>query len=243
MSEWKLLISGGTIGLLLSSVLVLIVLYRLSPRLQSRREKSLRDQHGEPVSRFGGVALFWGFALSVLIQWLLPFEQRGLDFHLLSETRFAGLCIGAFAAWVLGFCDDIFQLRARWKLVGQIVISLIAIVFGFEIKILQLPMLTINLGFWSWPITILWIVGIMNSINLIDGLDGLASGLAIIALSCMALICWWMNNLTLLLLIMTLIGVTIGFWSFNRPQATIFMGDSGSLFLGYSVAVLSLWVQ
>ena len=243
MNEWKLLISGGIIGLILSSVLVMIVLYRLSPLLQSRRERSLRDQNRELVPRFGGVALFWGFAFTLLIVWLLPFEKRGLGFQLLSENRFTGLCVGGFLAWVLGFCDDIFQMQARWKLTGQIGIAILALAFGFEINLVQIPFLqTVNLGLWSWPLTLFWIVGAMNAVNLIDGLDGLASGLSIVALICMAVICWWMSQLTLLLLIIILIGVTLGFWSFNRPPATIFMGDSGSLFLGYSVAVLSIWI-
>ena len=114
MNDWKLLISGGVIGLILSSVLLMIGIYRLGPLLlQFKRDKSLRDQHIEPVPRFGGVALFWGFVFTLLIVWLLPFEKRGLGFNLLSENRFAGLCIGGLLACVLGFCDDIFQLRAR----------------------------------------------------------------------------------------------------------------------------------
>ena len=240
---WKLLISGGMIGLLASSVLVMIVLYRLSPLLQSRRQKSLRDQHSEPVPRFGGIALFWGFTGALLLVWLLPFEQRGLGFQLLSENRFTGLCLGALLAWGIGFYDDLLQLRARWKLIGQFGIALLAIGFGFQIQVIQIPFLqTVDLGFWAWPVTVLWIVGIMNAVNLIDGLDGLASGLAIVALSFMAIICWWMNQLPLLLLMMILIGVSLGFWSFNRPPATIFKGDSGSLFLGYTLAVISIWI-
>ena len=243
MNEWKLLISGGMIGLILSSVLMMIVLYRLSPMLQSRREISLRDQHHEPVPRLGGVALFWGFAGALILVWQLPFEQRGLGFQLLSENRFAGLCLGGLLAWGIGFADDIFQLRARWKLAGQIGIALLAISFGFEIQNVQIPFLqTVNLGFWAWPLTVLWIVGVMNAINLIDGLDGLASGLSIVALTFLSIICWWQGQLSLLLLIMILGGATLGFWSFNRPPASIFMGDSGSLFLGFTLAILSIWV-
>ena len=243
MNEWKLLISGGMIGLILSSVLMMIVLYRLSPLLQSRRERSLRDQHREPVPRLGGVALFWGVAGALILVWQLPFEQRGLGFQLLSENRFAGLCLGGLLAWGIGFADDIFQLRARWKLAGQIGIALLAISFGFEIQNVQIPFLqTVNLGFWAWPLTVLWIVGVMNAINLIDGLDGLASGLCIVVLTCLATICWWQGQLSLLLLIMILGGATLGFWSFNRPPASIFMGDSGSLFLGFTLAILSIWV-
>ena len=185
MNEWKFLIGGGLVGLIVSSVVVMIVLYRLSPLLQSRRVRSIRDQHHEPVPRFGGVALFWGFAIALLLVWLLPFEQRGLGLQLLSENRFTGLCLGGFLAWGIGFFDDIFQPRARWKLAGQIGVALIAIGFGFEIQIVQIPFFQIvKLGLWAWPVTILWIVGLMNAVNLIDGLDGLASGLSIVVLAC-----------------------------------------------------------
>ncbi|SVE22915.1 uncharacterized protein METZ01_LOCUS475769, partial [marine metagenome] len=159
MNEWKLFISGGMIGLILCSVLVIIVLYRLSPLLQSRRIKSLRDQHRELVPRFGGVAIFWSFVFTLLIVWLLPFEQRGLGYQLPAENKFAGLCIGGLVAWGLGFCDDIFQMRTRWKLSGQIGIALLAVGFGFEISLVQIPFLqTVNLGLWSFPLTVLWIV-------------------------------------------------------------------------------------
>jgi UDP-GlcNAc:undecaprenyl-phosphate GlcNAc-1-phosphate transferase len=83
---------------------------------------------------------------------------------------------------------------------------------------------------------------VINAINLIDGLDGLASGLVIIALACFGILCLWQGQYSLLILIFVLVGVTLGFWLFNRPQASIFMGDSGSMFLGYVMALLSIWV-
>ncbi len=244
MSDFKLLLSGGLIGLLLSTVLLVIVIYRLSPRLQSRRQSSLRDQHIEPVPRFGGIALFWGFMGSLLLLWWLPFEQRGLGLQLLPENRLIGLCLGGLLAWGLGFADDIFHLRARWKLLVQIGIAVLAISLGFEIKTVQVPFFQVlNLGLWSWPITALWIVGVMNAFNLIDGLDGLASGLSIVALTFLSTICWWQGQISLMLVILVLLGTTLGFWTFNRPPASIFMGDSGSLFLGFTLAILSIWVM
>jgi UDP-GlcNAc:undecaprenyl-phosphate GlcNAc-1-phosphate transferase len=161
----------------------------------------------------------------------------------LPQNRLAGMCIGGLLAWGLGFVDDVIDLRARWKLTGQIILSGIAIGLGFEINTIQVPVLQIiNLGPWSWPITILWIVGVINAINLIDGLDGLASGLVIIALACFGILCFWQGQYSLLILIFVLVGVTLGFWLFNRPSASIFMGDSGSMFLGYVMALLSIWV-
>jgi UDP-GlcNAc:undecaprenyl-phosphate GlcNAc-1-phosphate transferase len=232
------------LGLLLSSALLVIVIYRLSPRLQSRRQLSLRDQHINPVPRYGGIALFWGFFGALLLVWSLPFEQRGLGLQFLSVNQLAGFCIGGFMAWGLGFADDIFLLRARWKLVWQIGIALLMIEFGFKIDTVQIPFYQVlHLGYWSWPITALWIVGVMNAFNLIDGLDGLASGLSIVALTFLSIFCWWQGQLSLLLFIMILGGATLGFWSFNRPPASIFMGDSGSLFLGFTLAILSIWVM
>ena len=243
INAWKFLLSGGLLGLLLSSALLVIIIYKLSPMLQSRRKLSLRDQHINPVPRYGGIALFWGFIGALFLVWWLPFEQRGLGLQSLPDNRLAGLCICGLMAWALGFVDDIFLIRARWKLTGQIGIALLAIRFGFDIKSVLIPFFqTVDLGIWSWPLTVLWIVGVMNAVNLIDGLDGLASGITIVALVCLATICWWQGQISLLLLILILIGSTIGFWSFNRPPATVFMGDSGSLFLGFILAVLSIWV-
>ena len=241
-NTWKYLFGGGILGLILSSILIMITLYLVSLKLQQQRKLSLRDQHIEQVSRFGGIGLFWGFLGTLTLFWWIPNERQLIGLELLPQNRMAGLCIGGLLAWGIGFVDDIFDLRARWKLAGQIVLSVLAIGLGFEINTIQIPILQIiYLGLWSWPITILWIVGVINAINLIDGLDGLAGGLVIVALACFGVLCWWQGQYSLLLLIFVLVGVTLGFWAFNRPQASIFMGDSGSMFLGYTLALLSIW--
>ena len=132
INTWKFLLSGGLLGLLLSSFLLVIVIYRLNPMLQTRRKLSLRDQHINPVPRYGGIALFWGFIGALLLVWWLPFEQRGLGLQSLPDNKLAGLCIGGLMAWGLGFADDIFLIRARWKLAWQIGIALLVIGFGFD---------------------------------------------------------------------------------------------------------------
>ena len=240
---WKYLFGAGVFGLILCSILIMITLYLVNSKLQQQRKLSLRDQNIEPVSRFGGIGLFWGFLGVLLLLWWIPVEKQLIGLEYLPQNRLAGMCIGGLLAWGLGFVDDVIDLRARWKLTGQIILSVLAIELGFEINTLQVPVLQIiNLGPWSWPITILWIVGVINAINLIDGLDGLASGLVIIALACFGILCLWQGQYSLLILIFVLVGVTLGFWLFNRPQASIFMGDSGSMFLGYVMALLSIWV-
>lgn len=240
---WKYLFGAGVFGLILCSILIMITLYLVNSKLQQQRKLSLRDQNIEPVSRFGGIGLYWGFLGVLLLLWWIPVEKQLIGLEYLPQNRLAGMCIGGLLAWGLGFVDDVIDLRARWKLTGQIILSVLAIGLGFEINTIQVPVLQIiNLGPWSWPITILWIVGVINAINLIDGLDGLASGLVIIALACFGILCLWQGQYSLLILIFVLVGVTLGFWLFNRPQASIFMGDSGSMFLGYVMALLSIWV-
>ena len=242
INTWKYLFGAGILGLILSSILVMIMLYMVSSKQQQQRKPSLRDQHIEHVPRLGGIGLFWGFLGVLILLWFIPIEQQLIGLEFLPQNRLAGLCIGGLLAWGIGFADDVIDLRALWKLAGQIVLSVLAIGFGYEINTIQVPILQIiNLGPWSWPITILWIVGVINAINLIDGLDGLAGGLAIVALACFGTLCWWQGQYSLLLLIIVLIGVTLGFWVFNRPRASIFMGDSGSMFLGYVLAILSIW--
>jgi len=240
---WKYLFGAGVSGLILCSILIMITLYLVNSKLQQQRKLSLRDQNIEPISRFGGIGLFWGFLGVLIFLWWIPVEKQLIGLEYLPQNRLAGMCIGGLLAWGLGFVDDVIDLRARWKLTGQIILSVLAIGLGFEINTIQVPVLQIiNLGPWSWPITILWIVGVINAINLIDGLDGLASGLVIIALAFFGILCLWQAQYSLLLLIFVLVGVTLGFWAFNRPQASIFMGDSGSMFLGYALALLSIWV-
>ena len=240
---WKYLFGAGVFGLILCSILIMITLYLVNSKLQQQRKLSLRDQNIEPVSRFGGIGLYWGFLGVLLLLWWIPVEKQLIGLEYLPQNRLAGMCIGGLLAWGLGFVDDVIDLRARWKLTGQIILSVLAIGLGFEINTIQVPVLqVINLGYWSWPITILWIVGVINAINLIDGLDGLASGLVIIALVCFGILCLWQGQYSLLILIFVLVGATLGFWLFNRPQASIFMGDSGSMFLGYVLALLSIWV-
>ena len=240
---WKYLFGAGVFGLILCSILIMITLYLVNSKLQQQRKLSLRDQNIEPVSHFGGIGLFWGFLGVLIFLWWIPVEKQLIGLEYLPQNRLAGMCIGGLLAWGLGFVDDVIDLRARWKLTGQIILSVLAIGLGFEINTIQVPVLQIiNLGPWSWPITILWIVGVINAINLIDGLDGLASGLVIIALACFGILCLWQGQYSLLILIFVLVGVTLGFWLFNRPQASIFMGDSGSMFLGYVMALLSIWV-
>ncbi len=242
INTWKYLFGAGILGLILCSILIMIILYFASSKLKNQKF-SLRSQHNVQIPFFGGIGLFWGFLGTLMLLWWIPVAEPQIGLEFLPQNRLAGFCIGGLLAWGIGFVDDLIDLRTRWKLAGQIVLSLLAIGLGFEINTIQVPIFQIiDLGPWSGPITILWIVGVINSINLIDGLDGLAGGSTIVALSCFGILCWWQGQYSLILLIFVLIGVTLGFLAFNRPQASVFMGDSGSMFLGYVLALISIWV-
>ena len=185
----------------------------------------------------------WAFFGAVgLLVWL-PFEERGLGLEMLPQSRLWGLLFGALLAWGIGFADDVWTLRARWKLMGQISLGFLAVYFGFSIESIEGPFFQkMDLGFWAIPLSVLWIVGIINALNLIDGLDGLASGITLVILITLSWLAHEMGKIELMLLMVVLIGSVVSFLSFNRPPASIFMGDSGSYFLGYLVAVLSIWV-
>ena len=150
INTWKFLFGAGILGLILSSILIMIILYMVSSKLQQQRKLSLRDQHIEHVPCFGGIGLFWGFLGALIILWLIPIEQQLIGLEHLPQNRLAGLCVGGLLAWGIGFADDVMDIRVRWKLTGQIILSILAIVLGFEINSIQVPLLQIiDLGLWS----------------------------------------------------------------------------------------------
>ena len=240
--SWKLIFASGALSLLLSTIIILFALKKLVPLFERIHQNRLRDQHDEPIPKIGGLGLMGSMFLTIVVLWNIPFDTEIPFFQTVNQSRFFGLIVGGFMAWSLGFVDDLFKISARWKLLGQFVLALFAIHTGFAIEQLKGPFFQeIDLGFMAWPITILWVVTIMNAINLIDGLDGLAGGIVITVLITLGVILWSSGSLPLLLVIMSLFGAIIGFLLFNRPPAITFMGDSGSQFLGYMTALLSIW--
>jgi len=190
-----------------------------------------RGMHKKPVPRMGGIAIFLGFILSMLI--IAPFASE------LREKEFFGFIIGGIIIFVLGAIDDIKNLNAKTKLAVQIVVGLIVIFSGTEIDVVFFPMLT-NLGILSKPFTLFWIIGITNAINLIDGLDGLAAGVSSIGALCLMVLCILTGTQVAVILTAALAGSCLGFLPRNFNPADIIMGDSGSTFLGYVLAVSSI---
>ena len=194
--------------------------------------KDGRRMHNHPIPRMGGLAIFFGFLLSSLI--FVPMNQQ-----------LRGMLMGSVIIVVLGILDDIYALRAKLKLVVQIIAALVAVMTGSVITDLSNPNLFSSelywhLGWLSYPVTILWIVAMTNAVNLIDGLDGLACGVSSISSMTLLVIALLVGEPSLALLVAALAGGCLGFLPYNMNPAKIFMGDTGSTFLGYVLAVLSV---
>lgn len=190
-----------------------------------------RGVHKKPMPRMGGIAIVAGFMITVLI---LSQFINGLEMK-----QFAGLVIGSSIIVVLGIVDDIKNLRARVKLCVQIVAALIVIYSGIRINVVFWPF-TAVLQKISVPITLVWIIGVTNAVNLIDGLDGLAAGVSSIAALSLMVLCIMTGSETAVMLTAALAGACLGFLPRNFNPAEIFMGDSGSTFLGFVLGVTSI---
>jgi len=161
------------------------------------------------------------------------------------NDQYRGMLLGAVVIVVLGIFDDIHSLRATFKFVVQIVAALIAVFSGNVISAISNPNIfsqnpVWELGWLAYPVTVIWIVAITNSVNLIDGLDGLACGVSTISSMTMLVIALVVADLPVALLMAALAGGSIGFLPYNLNPAKIFMGDTGSTFLGYVLAVVSI---
>jgi len=191
-----------------------------------------RRVHSEPIPRLGGLAIFLGFLLSVVL-----FAEI--------DRQVQGILLGAIVIVVLGVIDDISPLRAWQKFIVQILAAAVAVYHGVVIQLLSNPNIFsevdyINLRFFSIPITILWIVAVTNSVNLIDGLDGLAAGVSTIASFTMLFIALMVSDVNVAVILAALAGACLGFIPYNKNPAKIFMGDTGALLLGYLLATLSV---
>lgn len=192
-----------------------------------------------PIPRLGGIGVGIAFYAALLLLFILDTEVAGLFFE--SPARAIGLVLGGVLMMLVGAIDDLRGMRALHKLAAQMVAAGIAYSAGFRIDAIALPMLPpLELGYLSIVATTVWIVAIVNAINLIDGLDGLAAGVTFFACATNFTTAAMGNNALVMLLSATLGGAALAFLVFNFNPASIFMGDSGSLFLGYVVATSSI---
>ncbi len=186
-----------------------------------------RRMHKKPIPRIGGLAIFFGFTASTMI-FCNPTKEL------------LAIWLGGFVLVALGILDDVFRLPAMLKFVVQIGAAVIAVVNGVVIDHISIGGNYIMFGVWRIPITILWIVGLTNAINLIDGLDGLACGVSAISSASLFCVVLLNGDLHSAMITAILTASCIGFMPFNKNPAKIFMGDTGALFLGFTLAVMSV---
>ena len=193
-----------------------------------------RHIHSHPIPRMGGLAIFIGFLLAVL-----------LFANITTQVR--GILLGAILIAVVGAIDDIINLNAWLKFGIQLIAAVIAVLSGVIINVVTNPLLitsgqAITIGVLAVPVTILWIVGVTNSVNLIDGLDGLACGVSAIASLSMLVVSMLVStsNSNVATILAALCGACLGFIPYNLNPAKIFMGDTGALLLGYILATASV---
>lgn len=232
-----LYIIGGVAALAMSLLLTPVV-KRFALWIGAVDKPNHRKVHTQVMPRLGGLAIFGAFLGAMFI--VLPVLS---EYH---ASAVRALLIGGSVIVLVGALDDRFELSPKVKLLGQLIAAGVVVACGLKINVglIDLPFISEawlhDLAWLSIPITIVWIVGVTNAINLIDGLDGLAGGVSAIATMTMLVLAIMMDNVTVAILCVVLLGSIVGFLFFNFHPARIFMGDSGALFLGFSLATLSI---
>lgn len=220
---------------LLAFVLSLVmtpVAIKLAPKIGAMDvPKDSRRMHTKAMPRFGGLAIFTGTTISTAV------------FLMQLDNRIVGILVGGILIYILGIVDDLKNLPAKVKFLGQTVIAVIMYMYGIRIEFLSnffgvgKSELSTVLCF---VVTVVWIVGITNTVNLIDGLDGLAAGTSAIASLCIAYVAYIHGMYLAAGAMLALAGGALGFLPYNFYPAKIFMGDGGSLYLGFMLSTMSI---
>ncbi|EHM39457.1 MraY family glycosyltransferase [Anaeroglobus geminatus] len=216
--------------------IALIVSYAVTPGVKKLAIKigaidkpDERKVHTHVIPRLGGLAIYIGFMAAGL-------------YSMPVFPEFFGFLLGAAAIVLLGIWDDIRNIPARVKLAGQIIAAAIPVAYGVQIEWVTNPFGTILIipEWLAVPVTVFWIVGFTNTVNLIDGLDGLAAGVSVIASISMFFMAVSMNQYLPAMILVAMSGAALGFLQYNFNPAKIFMGDTGSMLLGYTMAVVAV---
>jgi len=207
-----------------------------------------RDMHTEPKPRIGGIAVYLGFAFALFVAFGVGTSTRAY-FHRAQDLHaLLGLLFGSTLIMLVGVWDDVMGMRPRAKFLAQIVVALVSMGYGFVIDGFDMPfdlggITYVNLPFYvAYPVTLVFYLGMMNAINFLDGLDGLLSGVTAISGLFLAAIALAHGHTLAALALFALVGGALGFLPYNFAPATIFLGDTGSLFIGYVFATVSIIV-
>ncbi|HEL0661652.1 TPA: undecaprenyl/decaprenyl-phosphate alpha-N-acetylglucosaminyl 1-phosphate transferase [Streptococcus equi subsp. zooepidemicus] len=234
------------IGALLMSLLLTPIVRFLSIRVGVVDTPNARRINKVPMPTSGGLAIFTSFVIASLV--LMPLASNGA--HIGGQTYFQYILpvvLGGLVVTITGFIDDVYELSPKLKMLGIVIGAIIVWAFtDFKFDSFKIPfggpLLAFD-PFLTFFLTVLWIISITNAINLIDGLDGLVSGVSIISLVTMAIVAYFflpLTNFFLTLTILILIASIAGFFPYNYHPAIIYLGDTGALFIGFMIGVLSL---
>ncbi|WP_066315162.1 glycosyltransferase family 4 protein [Bacillus sp. FJAT-29814] len=224
-----------------ASIFLTPLVKKLAFKIGATDKPNQRKVHQKIMPRLGGLAIYISFILGLLI--IQPIDNFNTLLTNPIGNVHVALILGSFIIILTGAIDDVKEISAKVKLLGQILASLVIIVIGdIKVEFINLPFGggQLDFGIFSIPFTMIWIVGITNAINLIDGLDGLAGGVSSIALFSIAGIAYMTGNPYVTVIALIAAFSTLGFLIYNFHPAKIFMGDTGALFLGFLISVLSL---
>ena len=222
------LIGSAVLAAFLISILVTPLVKKIAYKIGAIDAPDKRKVHVKAMPRLGGLAIYLGFIIPMLIFYEL-------------DSQVIGLLVSGTLITIIGVIDDKIGLSPKVKLLGQVAASLVLIAFGIQVEFITNPMgIRADLGILSIPVTILWVVGLTNAVNLIDGLDGLAAGISAISATILGVVALIGGNPAFAMASFILAGSCLGFLKHNFYPAKIFMGDSGSLFLGFNLAALAI---
>lgn len=219
------LLSAVTIA---SALLLTPIVIKIAFQFGFIDQPEARKVHSKPMPRIGGLAVFVAVGIGFLLSDIV-------------DAKVTGILVGAVIILITGLIDDRYQIKALYKLGGQMLAVVAVIGSGLSIEILSVPGVgKFELGIFGVAFTFIWMIGIINAINLIDGLDGLATGVSIIIFATFAYMAFAAGTELILTFSILLMSAGLGFLVYNFNPAKIFLGDTGSMFFGYGIAVLSV---
>ena len=202
------------------------------------RPDGQRKIHAQAIPRAGGIALYFTGCLVMLVVMLTPTPLSESLYE--NASSLLGLFLGATIISIIGVADDFGLLRGRHKLLGQIIAILVVIQFGLVVKTIRVFDWHIELGLLSTPFTVLWLLGAINALNLIDGMDGLLSCVGLILSLTIVSFAVLHGNMAAASVAVVLAGALLGFLRYNFPPASIFLGDAGSMLIGLVIGTLAI---
>ncbi len=231
MFEWIIAALSGCVVLRVTPTVI-----RLGDRFNWVDNPDARKQHKNATVRVGGIAI----CLGMLVAFVGLLFAQGTDALTLSSPLLA-IIIGSLLSFGIGFADDIFGLSPMLRLGLQAFVTVTVWTLGIQIEVLPIPFIgTVHLGWLSLPITFLWLAGVANAINWVDGLDGLAAGSVAIASTALAMVCYQLDHVLEASLAISLAAALLGFLYYNAKPAKLFMGDGGAYLIGFLWASLAI---